>query len=223
MKIVLKGILAHEDRGARGRRRHRRHHRVEPWCAQRAYPGRSTIDALPEIVEAVRGRMPILVDFGFRRGTDIVKALCLGANCGLHRAALYLGPRRLRPAGRRARAGAAARRALRRHAAGRRAYHPGIWRRTRSAAPRDRGNDNAVLIAYFHTDIHGNREAFEACLTHAQRHPIDRYVFLGDFVGYGADPGFVVDTVKDFAARGAARAAGQSRLGRDRHAGADER
>src|SRR5204863_5111887 len=41
--------------------------------------GRSTIDALPEIVEAVRGRMPVLVDSGFRRGTDIVKALCLGA------------------------------------------------------------------------------------------------------------------------------------------------
>jgi diadenosine tetraphosphatase ApaH/serine/threonine PP2A family protein phosphatase len=59
-----------------------------------------------------------------------------------------------------------------------------------------------VLIAIF-TDIHGNREAFEACLAHAQRHPIDRYVFLGDFVGYGADPGFVVDTVRSFAARGA--------------------
>ena len=41
--------------------------------------GRSTIDALPEIVEAVKGRMPILVDRGFRRGTDIVKALCMGA------------------------------------------------------------------------------------------------------------------------------------------------
>ena len=41
--------------------------------------GRSSIDALPEIVEAVRGRMPVLVDSGFRRGTDIVKALCLGA------------------------------------------------------------------------------------------------------------------------------------------------
>jgi hypothetical protein len=59
-----------------------------------------------------------------------------------------------------------------------------------------------VLIAIF-TDIHGNREAFEACLAHAQRHPIERYVFLGDYVGYGADPGFVVDTVKDFAGRGA--------------------
>ena len=41
--------------------------------------GRSTIDALPEIVEAVDGRVPVLVDSGFRRGTDIVKALALGA------------------------------------------------------------------------------------------------------------------------------------------------
>jgi isopentenyl diphosphate isomerase/L-lactate dehydrogenase-like FMN-dependent dehydrogenase len=41
--------------------------------------GRATIDALPEIVEAVAGRIPILIDSGFRRGTDIVKALALGA------------------------------------------------------------------------------------------------------------------------------------------------
>ena len=41
--------------------------------------GRSTIDALPEILEAVGGRIPVLVDSGFRRGTDIAKALALGA------------------------------------------------------------------------------------------------------------------------------------------------
>jgi 4-hydroxymandelate oxidase len=41
--------------------------------------GRSTIDALPEIIEAVDGRIPVLVDSGFRRGTDIIKALALGA------------------------------------------------------------------------------------------------------------------------------------------------
>ncbi len=40
---------------------------------------RGTIDALPEVVEAVRGRIPVLVDGGFRRGTDIFKALALGA------------------------------------------------------------------------------------------------------------------------------------------------
>ena len=41
--------------------------------------GRSTIDALPEILEAVGGKMPVLVDSGFRRGTDIAKALAMGA------------------------------------------------------------------------------------------------------------------------------------------------
>jgi len=41
--------------------------------------GRSTIDALPEILAAVDGRLPVMVDSGFRRGTDIVKALALGA------------------------------------------------------------------------------------------------------------------------------------------------
>jgi diadenosine tetraphosphatase ApaH/serine/threonine PP2A family protein phosphatase len=59
-----------------------------------------------------------------------------------------------------------------------------------------------MLIALF-TDIHANREAFEACLADVGRRRIDRFIFLGDHVGYGADPGFVVDTVGDFVARGA--------------------
>lgn len=41
---------------------------------------RSTIECLPEIVAAVRGRVLVLVDSGFRRGTDFFKALALGAN-----------------------------------------------------------------------------------------------------------------------------------------------
>ena len=40
----------------------------------------ATADALPEVVAAVRGRVPIVVDGGIRRGTDVVKALALGAN-----------------------------------------------------------------------------------------------------------------------------------------------
>jgi 4-hydroxymandelate oxidase len=41
--------------------------------------GRATIASLPEVVEGVRGRIPVLVDGGFRRGTDVFKALALGA------------------------------------------------------------------------------------------------------------------------------------------------
>jgi isopentenyl diphosphate isomerase/L-lactate dehydrogenase-like FMN-dependent dehydrogenase len=41
--------------------------------------GRSTIESLPDVVEAVGGRIPVLVDSGFRRGTDVLKALALGA------------------------------------------------------------------------------------------------------------------------------------------------
>lgn len=41
--------------------------------------GRGTIDCLPEVVEAAKGRVPVLIDGGFRRGSDIFKALALGA------------------------------------------------------------------------------------------------------------------------------------------------
>ena len=78
MKIVLKGILAHEDatlavkNGMDGII-------VSNHGARSEDSGRSTIDALPEIVAAVGGKMPVLVDSGFRRGTDICKALAMGA------------------------------------------------------------------------------------------------------------------------------------------------
>lgn len=53
------------------------------------------------------------------------------------------------------------------------------------------------------TDLHANREAVEACLAHARRQRVDQYAFTGDFVGYGADPAWVVDTVMDYVGRGA--------------------
>ena len=39
----------------------------------------ATIEVLPEVVDAVRGRIPVLVDGGFRRGSDVFKALAIGA------------------------------------------------------------------------------------------------------------------------------------------------
>lgn len=43
----------------------------------------ATLDALPEVVAAVRGRAEVLLDGGIRRGGDVVKALCLGARAVL--------------------------------------------------------------------------------------------------------------------------------------------
>lgn len=43
----------------------------------------ATIDALPQVVDRVAGRVPILVDGGIRRGTDVLKALAFGANAVL--------------------------------------------------------------------------------------------------------------------------------------------
>ncbi len=78
MKIVIKGVMTAEDaqlsvdRGMDG-------------IAVSNHGGRqeetllSTIEVLPEIVSVVKGRIPVLIDGGFRRGTDVFKALALGA------------------------------------------------------------------------------------------------------------------------------------------------
>lgn len=59
-----------------------------------------------------------------------------------------------------------------------------------------------MLLALL-ADIHANIEALEACLAHARVEGADRYAFLGDLVGYGADPAAVVDLVRQHAASGA--------------------
>ncbi len=78
-KLVIKGILTQEDAklaaeaGIDAIVVSNHGGRVEDGIS-------ATIDVLPEIVAAVGGRMPVLVDSGFRRGSDVVKALALGAN-----------------------------------------------------------------------------------------------------------------------------------------------
>jgi diadenosine tetraphosphatase ApaH/serine/threonine PP2A family protein phosphatase len=52
-------------------------------------------------------------------------------------------------------------------------------------------------------DLHANLEALEAVLEHARRHGAEQFAFLGDLVGYGADPGPVVDRVQTAVATGA--------------------
>lgn len=52
------------------------------------------------------------------------------------------------------------------------------------------------------SDIHSNREAFSACLAAAEDAGRDRLVILGDIVGYGADPEWCLDTIRDLLADG---------------------
>jgi diadenosine tetraphosphatase ApaH/serine/threonine PP2A family protein phosphatase len=52
-------------------------------------------------------------------------------------------------------------------------------------------------------DVHANLEALRACLAHAAAQGAERHAFLGDLVGYGADPGPVVDVVRAYVERGA--------------------
>lgn len=59
-----------------------------------------------------------------------------------------------------------------------------------------------MLIALL-SDIHANLEALDACLRHARDRGVERYAFLGDFVGYGADAVGVVDVVERLAGEGA--------------------
>lgn len=78
MKLMIKGILTAEDallaigHGVDGIV-------VSNHGGRSEDGGSGTIDLLPEILAAVNGRAPVIVDGGFRRGADIVKALCMGA------------------------------------------------------------------------------------------------------------------------------------------------
>jgi diadenosine tetraphosphatase ApaH/serine/threonine PP2A family protein phosphatase len=59
-----------------------------------------------------------------------------------------------------------------------------------------------MLIALL-ADIHANRQAFAACLHNAKEKGAERYVLLGDFVGYGASPAWSVAMAMELVADGA--------------------
>ncbi|SRR5690554_6880453 len=79
MKVLVKGIVTADDalialeRGVDGIIVSNHGGRAEA-------SGVSSIESLQEVVPAVQGRVPVLVDSGFRRGTDIFKALAIGAD-----------------------------------------------------------------------------------------------------------------------------------------------
>jgi len=79
LPVLLKGIVTREDAELAVRAR------VDGLIVsnhggRQEESGRGTLECLPEVVAAVGGRMPVLIDGGFRRGTDIFKALALGAS-----------------------------------------------------------------------------------------------------------------------------------------------
>ena len=59
-----------------------------------------------------------------------------------------------------------------------------------------------MLLAFF-ADIHANRPAFAACLEAARARGAERFVLMGDYVGYGADPEWSVNTVMELVENGA--------------------
>ena len=77
-KVVLKGIMTRDD-AARALSAGVDGIIVSNHGGRAEASGQSTIGALPEVVAGARGKIPVLIDGGVRRGTDVFKALALGA------------------------------------------------------------------------------------------------------------------------------------------------
>ena len=89
MKLVLKGIDTAED-AALAREHGADGVIVSNHGGRATETGRGTIDILPEVVDAVGAQIPVFVDGGFRRGSDIYKALAIGARAvGIGRPYIY--------------------------------------------------------------------------------------------------------------------------------------
>ena len=79
MKVVIKGIVTGED--AKSAVKYGADAIIVSNHGGRAEAsGWGTLDSLPDVVNAVNGRIPVMIDSGFRRGTDIFKALAMGAD-----------------------------------------------------------------------------------------------------------------------------------------------
>lgn len=78
LPVVVKGILTAED-GERCVKHGASGIIVSNHGARQQDHVGGTIEALPEVVQAVNGKIPVLCDGGFRRGTDVLKGLALGA------------------------------------------------------------------------------------------------------------------------------------------------
>ena len=86
MKLILKGIMARED-GELAVKTGVDAIMVSNHGAHEDAGGRGTLDVLPEVVAGVAGKIPVFIDCGIRSGTDIFKALALGATAtGIGRA-----------------------------------------------------------------------------------------------------------------------------------------
>jgi isopentenyl diphosphate isomerase/L-lactate dehydrogenase-like FMN-dependent dehydrogenase len=79
LPVIVKGIQTHEDakialkRGLDGIW-------VSNHGGRQLDHARGSLDVLPEVLDVVRGKVPVIVDGGFMRGTDIIKAMAMGAD-----------------------------------------------------------------------------------------------------------------------------------------------
>lgn len=79
MKLVVKGIVTAEDAASSVQHGADAVY-VSNHGGRAEASGWGSLESLPEVVTAVDGRVPVIVDSGFRRGTDIFKALAMGAD-----------------------------------------------------------------------------------------------------------------------------------------------